>query len=273
MTDNYSSTVLSHWNQLKNDVWAPLQRQTDAPDDMFIELLRYFWNKTGEEFDEEALSDITKAKEEFKSISSKKIESERACINILEGFYDVLSEFGTKIADNYKEKLRIFCSKYNLRYTIADDCKFKLTIKGLLMDQICHLQKVLSVDPVYNEILLELEKTLARLKESNEPNNCIRVACNLIERLAVDRANCGTTLGAAVSNCGDLFPHEAVRNSLKDLYRFASDYPNIRHAGNPTSKIRDLAYADAILFITLSIGYTTFLCDDINDESLLTGDD
>lgn len=273
MTEKYSSTVLSHWEQLKSEIWIPLQRRVVAPDDMFIELLRYFWKKTNKDIDEEVLSDPLKAKDVFNAISIEDLSRESKCIKILEGFYEVLEEFETGISTGYRDRLKIFCSKYNLRYCITDDCKFKLTIKGILMDQIQHLQKTLSVDPNYTEILTELENTLSRLSETNEPKNCIRVACNLLERLAIDRASQGDTLGRAVSNCGDLFPHEAVRNSIKELYKFASDYPNIRHAGKPASKLRDLANGDAILFITLSIGYTTFLCDGIADESLLTGDD
>ncbi|MCZ7371937.1 MAG: hypothetical protein ABOK23_05870 [Candidatus Methanoperedens sp.] len=275
MTEKYSSTVLSHWEQINSEIWTPLQKRKDARDDIYIELLRYFWNKTQRELDDEVLSDPLKAKEIFKAISKDEISSESSCIGILEGFYDVLKEFETGISDIYVDRLRDFCSTYNLRYIITDDCKFRLTINGILAGQINHLKKALSGNPHNNDMLVELENTLSRLRETNEPQSCIRVACNLLEQIVKDRTNINETLGRALNNSRELnlFPHDAVCVSLQKLYKFASDYPNIRHAGNPTSKKRDLENEDAILFITLTIGYATFLCETINCELLITGDD
>ena len=47
----------------------------------------------------------------------------------------------------------------------------------------------------------------------------------------------GTTLGAICDQVGT-WPHDKLKEAMKDLYGFASDYPGIRHGGTPANALR-----------------------------------
>jgi hypothetical protein len=64
----------------------------------------------------------------------------------------------------------------------------------------------------------------------------MEIATNLLEGIANDKiTNHQPTLGKAIEGC-NVFSHEDLRTCVKDFYKFASDYSNIRHAGTPASK-------------------------------------
>ena len=83
--------------------------------------------------------------------------------------------------------------------------------------------------------------------------------------------NSENTLGRAIDGC-NVFPHEALRKCVKEFYKFASDYPNIRHAGNPASRIRDLKKDDALLAIGLALSFGTFVLDNDAGDAILDGE-
>jgi hypothetical protein len=60
-----------------------------------------------------------------------------------------------------------------------------------------------------------------------------------------------------------------VKSSLKSLYGFCSDYPGIRHAGNPASRIRDLETKDGILICLLLFAFSGYLTDQIRTDEVI----
>jgi hypothetical protein len=60
--------------------------------------------------------------------------------------------------------------------------------------------------------------------------------------------------------------------SLKDFYKFTSDYPNIRHAGTPGSRLRDLKKDDALLAVTLALAFGLFVYDNNSGEATIQGE-
>ena len=52
----------------------------------------------------------------------------------------------------------------------------------------------------------------------------------------------GTTLGAICNQVGT-WPHDKLKEAMKDLYGFASDYPGIRHGGTPANALRARRHA------------------------------
>jgi len=68
------------------------------------------------------------------------------------------------------------------------------------------------------------------------------------------------------------WPHATIRESLKKLYGFASSYPGIRHAGNPTGKLRDVNVRDMAALSIVLTGYAVYLAPslDIKIASFMT---
>lgn len=218
-----------------------------------------------------AINDPQLAREEFRRFPIPSAES--LCISILSGYYEVLLNLNPDLARKFRDRLDEFIAGHNLRYALTLDCKFELTIQGLLMTQYAYLHNSISNSRDRSECLKELEISLSRLNNSGEEKNSIRIASNLLEGVAIDRCS-GTaeTLGAAIDRCQGIFPHKILNECIKNFYKFCSDYPNIRHAGRSTSRVRDLKKDDALMIIALTMGFGLFIRNDSASESILSGD-
>ncbi|KXK14730.1 MAG: hypothetical protein UZ14_CFX002001008 [Chloroflexi bacterium OLB14] len=83
-------------------------------------------------------------------------------------------------------------------------------------------------------------------------------ASNYAEGVASFSLNRNETLGKACEALS-IWPHAAIKDSIKNLYKFCSDYPSLRHSGNPSSKIRDLESKDTMLVSLLLISFSGYL--------------
>ena len=271
-----SVLIRCNWNCLYTDLWLPLSKSKFAPDDMFIELLRYESRKLRLDPKEEALNDPILAKLEFKKLSTLLTPiNEKTCITLLEGFYAVLTDFNCAISKKYCSKLQEFIESHNLRYMLTSDCKIRLSLAGLIVSQYAALRKTVSLVPLRNNCLIALEKNVGLLNEETAEENCIRIANNLLEGIAIDKTTNGAdTFKRAVNGCRDCFPHQALIDSAKSFYDFSSDFPNLRHGGtarNPL-QIRPLKKDDAILSISFAVLLASFIVDNDASQKILMGD-
>jgi hypothetical protein len=69
----------------------------------------------------------------------------------------------------------------------------------------------------------------------------------------------------------ETWPHGAIKASLKNLYGFASNYPSIRHAGNPASALRAIEMRDMVAMSILLAGFTPYLSDRLNADDVYYG--
>jgi hypothetical protein len=219
----------------------------------------------------EILNEPTLAKREFKKLPIP--VDEQICIKLLEDFYETLSRLqNVTISQKYRERLTKFVETHNFRYTVTQDCKIQLSIQGILMSLLLRLQKSIENNEPRNECMKELETCIARLSDSQEERNCIRIASNLIEGVAIDKANKGsTTLGAAIESCRDLFPHTSLKDCIKKLYEFCSDYPNLRHAGRVSRRLRNIKKDDALLTAALAISFASYIASHDDGQSVIVG--
>ena len=65
------------------------------------------------------------------------------------------------------------------------------------------------------------------------------------------------------------WPHDKVKEALKNLYKFCSDYPGIRHGGNPAGVLRNLAARDVTLVCLLVISFTGYLTPHMDERQVL----
>jgi len=206
--------------------------------------------------------------------------TEKDAVNISEGYYYSLAECDGNLADEYRDLLRDFLIKYNIRYFMSPPCTLILTIEGLLAteyDYIKHLSET-SGSGSRKQLIEIMQNHLMKIDTPDEENNCIASCIKLIEHFSIDRASeklskplegWQRTLGHALSECRDLFPSESARDSLKRYYNFTNEYPNIRHIGDDACVIRNLNKSDGLLALSLAVAYSTFLIQ--NHEDILYG--
>ena len=58
---------------------------------------------------------------------------------------------------------------------------------------------------------------------------------------------------------------------MKNLYGFASDYPGIRHAGNPASALREVDMRDMVAMSVLLTGFTPYLESRLSADEIFGG--
>ena len=78
------------------------------------------------------------------------------------------------------------------------------------------------------------------------------------------------TLGA-ISNQVGTWPHEKLKEAMKALYGFASDYPGIRHGGTPSSALRAVDMRDMVAMSILLVGFTPYLSNLLDADVVYRG--
>ena len=67
------------------------------------------------------------------------------------------------------------------------------------------------------------------------------------------------------------WPHATLKEAMKKLYGFASDYPGIRHGGTPASALRAVDMRDMVAMSILLVGFTPYLTHGLNPDIVYRG--
>lgn len=267
--------LLPNWKIMLDDICIKLENSKYSIDDLYPVLLQTYLEKLkSKDLDDEnsplfnAINDIERAIEEFHKLPPPPTEID--AVNIVEAFYDSLYDSDEKLAEEYKNYLKDFLFKYNIRYCVCPPCKLSLTIAGLLSTQFDYIKYFARISGPSSRIecIKILEEHLREIHRSHEEHHCINDSIKLIEYHLYDKTR-QSTLGEAVDKSNSLFPHEALKNSLKEYYRFSNEYPNIRHMGFQDTVKRNLNKSDGILALSIAIAYSAFIIQ--NQDAILYG--
>jgi hypothetical protein len=100
---------------------------------------------------------------------------------------------------------------------------------------------------------------------------CIQKQVNLLEAIGRTAPGVtGTTLGAICNQIGT-WPHEKLKEAMRDLYGFASDYPGIRHGGTPANALRAVDMRDMVAMSILLAGFTLYLSSGLDADVVYRG--
>lgn len=266
----------NHWEYASGDIWELLSAHESAPTDLFNDLYdaaedSLALSTSGALF-VEIRNDSTKARDAFYAIKGSDFLNETAVIEFIETAYEVIADYEiTGYAEFFKLLLREFIHKYNLRYRLDDPFKLRILLPGSFSNLYSELQRLNTSDTHLNNLLQDFEHSFDRYARSQDPadlKTCIAKASNYTEGLASATHGQSGTLGALCNQIGD-WPYDKVKEALQNLYKFCSDYPGIRHAGNPVGKLRDLSSKDSTLICLLMLGFTGYLSPNIDERSVL----
>jgi len=266
-----------YWRYSRGDLWGKLARTNQTPGDLFIVLYRlvidYLNYSPSPKTIEEALNDPTLAKKAFQNVRGRDFRDERSIILFLEASYVSIKDLEIEgYANRFKNIFREFLSKYNLRYRIEDPFSIRLHLPGAFSGIFADLGRINQLDPQLSELMADFEHSFGAFARSRRTSNlktCIAKASNYAEGVAAKSLNVDRgTLGRL---CDDLqcWPHDDVKESLKKLYGFCSDYPGIRHAGNRRPPRRNLEPRDAVLVTILLIAFSGYLTEEIDLENII----
>lgn len=267
------------WPETWREIWEELASQETAPDDLYCELYRELavalQNKPNAQELADIIDDPVQSKEAFSKTKSADFAGERALMEFFEKTHDVLDDLvGDALANLYFNLLTAFIGKFSLRYDLRRPCILCPTLPGVFASLVRDLRTVTSSDAHLDSLMKEFENTVRDLRtdcSAGRIKTCIQKQVNLLE--AVGRQCPGVTQTTLSRICDQVgtWPHEKIKEAMKNLYGFTNDYPGIRHGGTPTSAIRDIEMRDMVAMSILLAGFIPYLSDQINADLVYRG--
>jgi len=281
------------WPLTWSEIWVPLMRHAEYGSDLALDLFREHVPEpipsqppselsqdelvsfqTEVRIYEEAAADSSKAKNELKKRWFKKPIEETNAIAFLEKSYSVFDEYDANLGNQYFNRVDGFLKRYSLRYDLRRPLTLHPTLPGIFSSLVTELRNISLQDAHLRELLSEFEDSIRDLRtdlSQARVKTCLLKQFNLIE--AVGRSFPGVTRQTLGDICGQInsWPHVTIREALKKLYGFRSDYPGVGHAGNPASVVRELDARDIIAIGIMLTGFVPYLTDRMDARLVYRG--
>lgn len=265
--------IRERWEFTWADIWEPLGNLQQAPLDLYIQLYRtsidYFRRRPNAQELAEIVNSPEFALSAFQTVQGRQFRDEMAVVQFLERVHELLqNDVSSRIlARKYGEYVSKFLKKYNLRYETAEPFTLRVRLPSLYGDIYEQLRQVNSTNPHLLQLMTDFETSFSdfvRTRAQRDLTAAIHRASNYAEGIAAVALN---TQGSDLNSLCDrltnapyrVWPHTAVKQVVKDLYRFCSDYPAIRHAGTPNNRLRNLEIKDTIIVSALFIAASGYL--------------
>jgi hypothetical protein len=271
--------LIGIWSETWREVWLPLSEVENAPRDLFCELywtLANFLRKAPTVEDlADTIDDPDQARAAFEAITAEDLIGERAAVKFFEEAFSTLEDFsGDTLSNLYFNLVARLIEKFSLRYDLRRPFLLCPTLPGLFASLVSDLRRSASSNNHLAGLLRDFEAAVRDLKEDYSETRiktCIQKHINMLE--AVGAANPGVNNSELRGICDQIntWPHGAVKESLKRLYGFASDYPGIRHAGNPAGAKRQIEMRDLLAVSILLTGFVPYLHQEIDPDAIYRG--
>lgn len=267
------------WEDTKREIWGELAEYETIPRDLFCELYRELASSLVKPPTVEELADIIDNPEQsriaFESTGSDLLRGERSVVAFIEAAYVSLDDLGgASLSRFYVGLVTRFIEKFSLRYAVGIPFVLSPTLPGLFSALIRDLRSLSMGNTHLEGIIEDFDASVRDLRADRSEGRiktCMQKQINLLEALAGSSPGVtGTELGAMCKQL-NLWPHAAISKSLSSLYGFTSDYPGIRHAGNPTGAIRNIDLRDLLALSIVLAGFTPYLVHALDAESIYRG--
>lgn len=268
------------WRDMWREIWKKVATHEDAPEDLFCELFRElepaFINRLDPATE---LSDIVdnpqQSRNSFRAIKPTAFVSEFALLCFLERAHIVLMDLGgDTLGNRYFNLISAFIEKYSLRYDLRRPFSLHPTLTGVFSNLLRELRNMTSQDAALSALMSDFETTIRDLKADTSPGRikaCIHRQMNLLEALAQRSPNVtAPTLSGMCDQVGN-WPHAAVKEAMKRLYGFSSDYPGIRHAGNSAGALREIEMRDMVGLTVILAGFVPYLSTGLDASTIYHG--
>jgi hypothetical protein len=267
------------WPETWREIWLPLIDHEGVPEDIFCELYRALAPALKNQPSVEALADIidnpVQSREAFERTGTDDFAGERALVAFLEAVHSALDELaGDELSNRYFNLLAGFVDKFSLRYDLRRPCTLCPTLHGVFASLVSDLRVLTGQDAHLDGLMKEFENAVRDLRHDcsdGRIKTCIQKEVNLLEAIGRSAPGVtGTTLGAICNQVGT-WPHDKLKEAMKDLYGFASDYPGIRHGGTPANALRAVDMRDMVAMSILLAGFTPYLSSALDADAVYRG--
>ena len=267
------------WPETWREIWLPLIDHEGVPEDIFCELYRELAPALNSQPSVEALADIidnpVQSREAFEKTGANEFAGERALVAFLEAAHSALDELaGDELSNRYFNLLSGLVDKFSVRYDLRRPCTLCPTLPGVFASLVRDLRVLTGQDAHLDTLMEEFENAVRDLRHDcsdGRIKTCIQKQLNLLEAIGRTAPGVtGTTLGAICNQVGT-WPHDKLKEAMKDLYGFASDYPGIHHGGTPANALRAVDMRDMVAMSILLAGFTPYLAAQLNADAVYRG--
>ena len=277
--------LIGVWAETWREIWLPLIEQPLAgddeglPEDIFCELYRALAPALSPRPSVEDLAGIigntVQSREAFEAVTANDIVGERACTEFFEAAHDALEELGgIQLTNRYFGLLSGFIDKFSLRYDLRRPCILCPTLPGMFTGLLQELDALSTSDQNIGKRLRDFKEAVQDLRMGSTEgriSNCVMKQVMLLEAVAAASGKAAGSDLAALCKALEHWPHPAVRQSLLNLYGFASDFPGVRHGTPSTGMERDIDMRDMVAMSILLAGFTPYLTHGLDPDIVYRG--
>ncbi|WP_428249828.1 hypothetical protein [Ferrovibrio sp.] len=257
-----------------------MAKYPDAPEDFFCELFRELNAACSAPLDPatelaDTVDNPDQARTAFRRTKASAFMGEVALLEFMERAHAVMADLGgDPLANRYFILTEAFLTKYSLRYDLRRPFSLNPTLPGVFSRLMRDLKDATAQDADLHPLMMEFEDTIRDLRadrSAGKIKSCIQKQVNLLEAIGQRCPGVTTnTLGQICDQVGT-WPHNKVKDAMKELYRFASDYPGIRHGGTPANSLRNIEMRDLVAVSILLAGFSPYLTNLINPDNIYRG--
>ena len=267
------------WPQTWHYIWKKLARHEKAPPDFFSELYRELTAALKHDFDAQELADVVDdpgaSRRAFQTTISTDLKGEKALVEFLERVHAICEDLGgDDLSNRYFGLLDKFIEKFSLRYDLRRPCFVCPTLSGVFAKLMRDVRTVTKEDAHLDTLMKDFEAAIRDLRNDRSDGRiktCIQKQVNLLEAIAQKYPGVTHNTLGAIADEIDVWPHTTIRGAVKNLYGFASDYPGIRHGGNPTHALRALEMRDMVAVSVLLAGFAPYLSHQLDSDLIYHG--
>jgi len=228
------SEFIGVWFDTWREIWLPLIDHEDVPEDIFCELYRALAPTLKNQPSVEALADIIDNPLQSRKAFEKTGTNDFAGERAVVAFLEAAHSALDELAGD-----ELSNRYFNLLAGFVDKFSLRYDLRHDCSD--------------------------GRIK------TCIQKQVNLLEAIGRTAPGVtGTTLGTICNQAGT-WPHDKLKEAMKDLYGFASDYPGIRHGGTPANARRAVDMRDMVAMSILLAGFTPYLAAQLDADVMYRG--
>jgi hypothetical protein len=267
------------WSETWREIWLPLIDHEDVPEDIFCELYRELAKALKLPPSAQDLADIVddslQSRESFEKTTPDILGGERALVAFFESAHDALEEIGgDDLTNRYFNLLASFIEKFSLRYDLRRPCVLCPTLTGVFANLMRDLRIITNQDSNLSQLMRDYEDAVRDLRfgcTDGRIKTCISKQFMLLE--AIGALDPGVTKNTLGDMCDQLssWPHATIKEALKKLYGFASDYPGIRHGTKPKGVLRGIEMRDMVAMSILLTGFTPYLEHRLSADAIYGG--
>lgn len=203
------------------------------------------------------------------------IQTEQAAIGMLEKANAVLvNNYDDAYANRFFQLVSQFIQKYSLRYDLRRPFRLNPTLPGVFTSLFRELKEYTGRDPHLHTLMGEFEESVRDVKgeaPAGRIKTCLQKQFNLLEAIGQQcpDVNAGTLGG--ICDQVTYWPHKTIKDALKKLYGFRSDYPGLGHAGSQAGVLREIDMRDMVALSILLAGFSPYLSDQLDVEVIYNG--